>query len=56
MNPLLAEINRLEDSIDELNAVIPCAQGQTLATFIFHRDWHIRILAGYMQALNASRS
>jgi hypothetical protein len=55
MEYLLAEIDRLKRSISEFDAVIPVAAGETLAAFLFHRNWHLNILAGYTQALNAPR-
>jgi hypothetical protein len=56
MSSLLVEIDRLEKSIVEIDAAIPVATGNTLETFIFHRNWHRQILTDYKQAINASRT
>jgi hypothetical protein len=50
LTALRDEIDRLEKSIVEFDAALPSAAS------LFHRDWHLRILADYKRALNATRS
>ena len=45
MNELNREIARLEEAIDRYNSIIPSAEGASLATFLFHREWDLRIIA-----------
>jgi hypothetical protein len=56
MSSLLVEIDRLEKSIVEIDAAIPVVAGDTLETFVFHRNWYRQILTDYKQAINASRT